>query len=218
MQIWALATRPDEADTGSTIVSADAEGVMTFWTDVTSTTVAEQESREQALVEEEQRLQNYMAVHDYRSAIALALTLNHPGRLLSLLQSVVLSSPPSSAAEAGSLSGIVAVDEVLASLSDSQLAVLLCRIRDWNTNARTAAVAQRVLFVLLRSYAAPRLVGLRGVGRDVWDALASYTERHYKRMEELVEESFMVEYTLKAMEQVVDAVDEGVDAMEIQVA
>lgn len=214
MQIWALATRPDEADTGSTIVSADAEGVMTFWTDVTSATVAEQESREQALVEEEQRLQNYMAVHDYRSAIALALTLNHPGRLLSLLQSVVLSSPPSSAAETGSLSGIVAVDEVLASLSDSQLAVLLCRIRDWNTNARTAAVAQRVLSVLLRSYAAPRLVGLRGVGRDVWDALASYTERHYKRMEELVEESFMVEYTLKAMEQVVDAVD----AMEIQVA
>ena len=176
---------------------------MTFWTDVTSATVAEQESREQALVEEEQRLQNYMAVHDYRSAIALALTLNHPGRLLSLLQSVMLSS----AAETGSLSGIGAVDEVLASLSDSQLTVLLCRIRDWNTNARTAAVAQRVLFVLLRSYGAPRLVGLRGVGRDVWDALASYTERHYRRMEELVEESFVVEYTLKAMEQVVDTVE-----------
>lgn len=115
------------------------------------------------------------------------------------------------------------MDEVLASLSDSQLAVLLCRIRDWNTNARTAVVAQRVLFVILRSYGAQRLVGLRGVGRDVWDALGSYTERHYKRMEELVEESFMVEYTLREMEQVVGGVAElegvdGVEGMQIEAA
>jgi U3 small nucleolar RNA-associated protein 13 len=140
--------------------------------------------------------------------------LNHPGRLLNLLQSVTSSTP-----EAGSLSGIVAVDEVLASLSDSQLAVLLCRIRDWNTNARTAVVAQRVLHVLLKSYGAPRLISLRGVGRDVWDALGSYTDRHYKRIEELVEESFMVEYTLREMEQVMSAVGaiEDGTAMEIEV-
>jgi U3 small nucleolar RNA-associated protein 13 len=113
----------------------------------------------------------------------------------------------------------VAVDEVLASLSDSQLAVLLCRIRDWNTNARTAVVAQRVLHVLLKSYGAPRLVSLRGVGRDVWDALGSYTDRHYKRIEELVEESFMVEYTLREMDQVMSAVGaiEDGTAMEIEV-
>jgi U3 small nucleolar RNA-associated protein 13 len=140
--------------------------------------------------------------------------LNHPGRLLNLLQSVTSSTP-----EAGSLSGIVAVDEVLASLSDSQVAVLLCRIRDWNTNARTAVVAQRVLHVLLKSYGAPRLISLRGVGRDVWDALGSYTDRHYKRIEELVEESFMVEYTLREMEQVMSAVGaiEDGTAMEIEV-
>jgi U3 small nucleolar RNA-associated protein 13 len=140
--------------------------------------------------------------------------LNHPGRLLNLLQSVTSSTP-----EAGSLSGIVAVDEVLASLSDSQVAVLLCRIRDWNTNARTAVVAQRVLHVLLKSYGAPRLISLRGVGRDVWDALRSYTDRHYKRIEELVEESFMVEYTLREMEQVMSAVGaiEDGTAMEIEV-
>ncbi|KAA8913625.1 WD40-repeat-containing domain protein [Sphaerosporella brunnea] len=196
-RIWALATRPDEEFSGSTIVSADAEGVITIWADVTSETIAEADAKEQALVEEEQKLHNYISIKDYRSAISLALSLNHPGRLLNLLQSVTSATP-----ETGSLSGLVAVDEVLASLSDSQLGVLLCRIRDWNTNARTAVVAQRVLHVLLRNYGAQRLMGLRGVGRDVWDALGSYTDRHYKRMEELVEESFMVEYTLREMEQV----------------
>ena len=204
-----MATRPDEEDTGTTIASADAEGVITFWQDATSATIAEADAKEQALVEEEQKLQNYIAINDYRSAIALALSLNHPGRLLSLLTSVTSTSP----AEADSLSGIAAVDKVLASLSDSQLSVLLCRIRDWNTNARTAVVAQRVLHVLLKSYSAQRLIELRGVGRDVWDALGSYTDRHYKRMEDLVEQSFMVEYTLREMDQVMGAVD----GMEIEV-
>lgn len=208
-QIWALAIRPDEEDTGTTIASADAEGVITVWQDATSATIAEADAKEQALVEEEQKLQNYIAVNDYRSAISLALSLNHPGRLLSLLTSVTTTSP----AEDGSLSGIVAVDEVLASLSDSQLSVLLCRIRDWNTNARTAVVAQRVLHVLLKSYSAQRLVDLRGVGRDVWDALGSYTDRHYKRMEDLIEQSFMIEYTLREMDQVMGSMD----GMEIEV-
>ncbi|CCX31824.1 WD40-repeat-containing domain protein [Pyronema domesticum] len=208
-RIWAISTRPDEEDQGSTIASADAEGVITFWSDVTATTIAEKDAEEQALVEEQQKLANYIAINDYRSAISLALSLNHPGQLLKLLTSVTTATP-----EAGSLSGIVAVDEVLSTLSDSQLGVLLCRIRDWNTNARTAVTAQRVLFVLLRSYGAPRLVSLRGVGRDVWDALGSYTERHYKRIEELVEESFMVEYTLKQMEQVLG---NSSDSMEIEV-
>lgn len=37
---------------------------------------------------------------------------------------------------------------------------------------------------------------------QVWDALKSYTERHYRRVEELVEESYLVEYTLREMEEV----------------
>lgn len=36
--------------------------------------------------------------------------------------------------------------------------------------------------------------------REVVNALKVYTERHYKRMEELVDESYLVEYTLQKME------------------
>lgn len=44
-------------------------------------------------------------------------------------------------------------------------------------------------------------MGVKGAGQ-VWDALKSYTERHYRRVEELVEESYLIEYTLREMEEV----------------
>lgn len=171
--------------------------MVTFWEDITSETQETAAKAEEELIEQEQALQNHIHNSDYRSAIALALTLNHPGRLLNLFTAVSNTSPP----QPGSMSGLLAVDEVLGSLSDEQLYILLCRVRDWNTNAKTAAVAQRVLHVIVKKYEPQRLIRLKGAAQ-VWDALKSYTERHYRRIEELVDESYLVEYTLREMEEV----------------
>ncbi|KAL8905953.1 MAG: hypothetical protein Q9207_002334 [Kuettlingeria erythrocarpa] len=201
-RIWALTVDP----TTNTLVSGGGDSVVTFWRDTTSHTIAARAAASTARVEQEQQLINYTHAGNYREAIILSLTLNHPARLLALLQGVVDRSPP----EEGSLSGLKAVDEVITNLSDEQLLELLRRLRDWNTNARTAVVAQRILNVVVRSYPAERLVGLRGKGwKEVVDGLRAYTERHYKRMAELVDESYLVEYTLREMEEVgfVDAED-----------
>ncbi|PQE04289.1 hypothetical protein CJF30_00010073 [Rutstroemia sp. NJR-2017a BBW] len=153
-------------------------------------------------VEQEQELQNYIHAGSYREAIVLALQLNHPARLLSLFTSVVTGN-----AEEGSLSGLKAVDQVLASLSDEQIFALLLRLRDWNTNARTASVSQRILSTLVKSYPSSRLSNLKVRGlqgqrslKEVLGALKVYTDRHYKRMEELIDESYLVEYTLREMD------------------
>ena len=202
-RIWALDTTPDD----SHLISADAAGIITIWADTTTDTITAATEKEAELLEQEQQLQNYIAVKDYRAAITLALSLNHPGKLLHLFTAVASAEP-----EKGSLSGLLAVDDVLATLADSQLATLLTRIRDWNTNGKTAVVAQRVLFVLVRKYGAERLGKLRGCN-GVWEVLASYTERHYRRCEELVEESWVVEYTLQEMEALMEV---GVEVMEIE--
>ncbi|KAL8730420.1 MAG: hypothetical protein Q9166_004058 [cf. Caloplaca sp. 2 TL-2023] len=194
-RIWALTV---DAET-NTLVSGGGDSVVTFWKDTTSSTIAATAAASTERVEQEQQLMNYMHAGSYREAIILALTLNHPARLLSLFQGVVDQNPP----EVGSLSGLKAVDEVLIHLSDEQLLELLRRLRDWNTNARTAVVAQRILNVVVRSYPAERLAGLRGKGwKEVVDGLRAYTERHYRRMAELVDESYLVEYTLREMEEV----------------
>ncbi|KAL8999307.1 MAG: hypothetical protein Q9169_001852 [Polycauliona sp. 2 TL-2023] len=194
-RIWALAVDPST----NTLVSGGGDSVVTFWKDTSSDTMAAAAAASNVRVEQEQQLLNYMHAGTYREAIVLALTLHHPAKLLSLFQGVVDRSPP----EEESLSGLIAVDEVLVHLSDEQLLELLRRLRDWNTNARTAVVAQRILNVIVRSYSAERLAGLRGRGwKEVVDGLRAYTERHYKRMVELMDESYLVEYTLREMEEV----------------
>ncbi len=194
-RVWALTVDPDT----NTLVSGGGDSVVTFWKDTTSATLAASAAASTERVEQEQKLQNFIHKGSYREAITLALQLNHPARLLALFQSVVDRQPP----EEGSLSGLLAVDEVIAHLSDEQLLLLMSRVRDWNTNARNAVVAQRVLAVVVRSYSAERLSGLRGRGwKETLAALAAYTERHYRRVEDLMDESYLVDFTLQEMEEV----------------
>ena len=194
-RVWALTIDPENG----MLVSGGGDSVVTFWKNTTADTIAATAAVSIERVEQEQQLQNYIHHGIYREAIVLALELDHPARLLTLFQNVTATSPP----EECSLSGVHAVDEVLGSLSDGQLLILMQRLRDWNTNARAALVAQRILSVIVRSYSTTKLAGLRGRGwKEVLEALRVYTERHYRRVEELVDESYLVEYTLGEMDEV----------------
>ncbi|KAL2262700.1 hypothetical protein VTK26DRAFT_351 [Humicola hyalothermophila] len=210
-RLWTLAVHPKT----NTLVSGGSDSKVTFWKDTTIETQAAATEAALKLVEQEQELENYIHAGAYRDAIILALQLNHPGRLLSLFTNVVTTSNP----EEGSLSGLKAVDDVLARLSDEQIFLLLLRLRDWNTNARTAPVAQRILGALVKSYPASKFSNLSVRGArgqkslsEVLNALKVYTERHYKRMEELVDESYLVEYTLQEMDSLappLEALEQG---------
>lgn len=57
-----------------------------------------------------------------------------------------------------SITGLAAVDEVIATLSATQLATLLTFVRDWNTTVRTSGVAQTVLHAILRFHSADAII------------------------------------------------------------
>ncbi|KAI0119905.1 WD40-repeat-containing domain protein, partial [Nemania sp. FL0031] len=205
-RVWALAIHPET----NMIVSGSGDSTVTFWKDTSTETQTASNEAALKLIEQEQELDNYEYAGAYREAITLALQLNHPRKLQSLFEKVVNSKTP----EAGSLSGVKVVDEVLATLSDEQLFLLLLRVRDWNTNARTAPMAQRILWTIVKSYPVSRLSSLSVKGakgqkslKEVLNALKVYTERHYKRMEELVDESYLVEYTLREMDALTPSLD-----------
>ncbi|KAF7562088.1 hypothetical protein G7046_g2043 [Stylonectria norvegica] len=205
-RVWAIGVHPDN----NTIVSGSGDSTVCFWKDTTAETRAAATQAAQDVIELEQELQNHMHAGSYREAITLALQLNHPGRLLSLFTTVVTSTP-----EKGSLCGLKAVDQVLGNLSDEQIFLLLLRLRDWNTNARTAPVAQRILWTLVRSYPASKFSSLSVKGakgqkslKDVLHAIRVYTERHYRRTEDLVDESYLVEYTLQEMDSLAPLLEE----------
>lgn len=233
-RVWALAS-PTPSGSRSTVksssssppttspyalVSGAADSTVTFWKDTTSATYTATVHANSARIEQDQQLQNYIRAGAYREAITLALQLNHPGRVLSLFTAAIDAADDPYAAEAdrtaraASLTGDPSIDEVLQSLDSENLSTLVLRLRDWNTNARTSRVAQRILFALFRSYPAETFVELsksalanRGRNsraaagmKDVLQALAAYTERHYKRIEELSDESYLVEWVLGEMD------------------
>lgn len=248
-RIWALAAPNSYPTTASAssksritpypypLISGAADATLTFWRDTTVETATQASQRATERIEQDQQLQNHIFTKNYREAITLALALNHPARLLRVFEDVVVGLPDADK-DPASITGLQAVDDVLAALDRVQLFRLLERVRDWNTNARTAPVAQRVLNCLLRRYPAATFVELarderKFVGRsadgvaeggglagpkkaggvkDLLRALEVYTERHYKRMEELVDESYLIDFTLREMDEVA-GVAAGMDAL-----
>ena len=142
----------------------------------------------------EQDLANYIQRKDWRNAIISAMALDQPYRLLNLFNEVI-----STAADSSSITGLTEVDQVLSTLSDGQLATLLTRIRDWSTNARTSFVAQRLLHVVLRKYSPEKLMELPNI-KAVVEALIPYTDRYLKQLDKLLQESYVVDYILREME------------------
>lgn len=180
-RVWALAVKPapiltsddpkpadskqdeDETADPSTshssqleLVSGSADSTLTFWTDTTSATALAATTIATQRIEQDQDLQNAIRAHNYREAIVLALHLNHPKRLLDLFTSVIDNPTP----DPQSLTGKIEVDQILASLSQSQLWNLILRIRDWNANARTHHIAQRLLYAIYRLHEKEKLLGL----------------------------------------------------------
>lgn len=123
-----------------------------------------------------------------------------------------------------SITGLEAVDKVIAKLSLWQLATLITFVRDWNTSVRTANVAQTVLHAILRFHSADTIIKAfeqqaNGTTQEVdlpksirkkapadlgnvIDALLPYTRRHYDRAQRILTESAMLEYTLANMDAV----------------
>ncbi|KDR85754.1 hypothetical protein GALMADRAFT_132409 [Galerina marginata CBS 339.88] len=215
-KVWALAVGSDER----TIVSGAADSVVTFWEDCTEEDEAEKETKRTELALKDQDFMNYVALHDYKRAIQLALAMSQPGRLLSMFKDVAASEDGDE-----TLTGNAAVDEVIQTLGGSDLAKLLRYLRDWNTNAKTSAVAQRVLFTIVKLRSAEDVIQAfgdettektfadgedalpsdgPGTGRtalkELIDALIPYSERHLSRMERLVQESYVVDYILGEMD------------------
>lgn len=171
---------------------------------------------------------NYLAMHDYRRAIELALAMQQPGRLLALFGDIRSAASEQGLQSDVSVSGNHALDEVLRTLPSPDLFLLVRYIRDWNTNAKTSGVAQSVLHAILKLRPAEDIVAAFGYNppegssydsrkpigattsslKDIVDGLIPYTQRHLARLDRLVQESFVVDYILNEMD---DGIFNGTD-------
>ena len=131
-------------------------------------------------------------------------------------------------ARRGSITGLAAVDGILQTLPRSQLVQLLSYIRDWNTSSRTSPIAQLLLHAIVRQWDAEAILDAFEEARkqkdshaghahgmsalSMLDGLMPYTERHYARVDRMLVESAMLDYTLQAMDSVLGV--HGEEAMD----
>ncbi|KAL9095619.1 MAG: hypothetical protein Q9165_002051 [Trypethelium subeluteriae] len=193
----------------TTLLSAGADAVLTFWRDTTHLTHLATTAASTARLEASQTLANLARAHAYRDAIALALQLEHPARLLQLLREAMARHPP----EPGSLTGLCEVDAVIAGLGDEELWRLVLLCREWCVRGRDAVVGQRVLGAVVRLVEVGRLTGLRAPGgrgrgrgkregwKEVLAGLAAHSEKRHERLGGMRESAFLLGYFLQQMDE-----------------
>lgn len=193
-RIWALGVKND----GEEFITADADGAITIWQDNTDETRAEADARRKVLVEKEQDLQNCIRKGNWVKAFLLALDLDHPMRLYNVVKECIAKGD-----DPKSIIGSFELEALIGKLEDEKILLLLKRIRDWNTNGKLFEVAQKLIRVILNQCDLDHLCEIKGAMTYI-DGIVPYSERHFQRFDDLVEQSFILDYVTRKMDELVN--------------
>lgn len=193
-RIWALGVKDD----GNEFISADADGAITIWQDNTDETKAQADQAKKIVVEKEQSLENCIRNSDWIQAFLLALDLDHPMRLYNVVRQCIAKND-----DPESTIGSFELEKKIGKLENDKILLLFKRIRDWNTNAKLFEVAQKLIRVILNECDFDRLCEIKGVMNYI-DAIVPYSERHYGRFDSLIEQSYILDYVSKKMDEIIN--------------
>ena len=189
-RIWSILGKND----GEEIISADADGFIQFWRDNSEQEIQQNLEKQKQKVEQEQSLQNFLRNGDWINAFLLAMQLDHPMRLYNVLnQSLKLNDGQ------GDFIFNEELDGAIGMLEDDQILRLMKRCRDWNTNAKSHLIANKVIKCITKSYNISKLSEIPGI-ISVINSIIPYTQRHYSRVDNLVEQSYILDYSLIEMD------------------
>lgn len=192
-RIWAVDLKND----GEYFTTADADGKLSFWTDNTEEEVKFKELQAKEKIEQEQSLSNYIKNKDWSNAFLLALTLDHSMRLYNVIKSSIETNE-----DKDSIIGLFSLENTISLLDDGQLVKLFKKIRDWNVNFKFFEISQKLLNVVLNNFAVDKLTEVPGLMK-IMESIIPYNERHYNRIEEMVEQTYVLDYTVEQMNKLI---------------
>lgn len=182
-KIWALTGSHDD----QWLISGGADSLVCEWKDVTVEVETQEQAAQEELVLREQELSNLLLKKDYVNAVGLAITLNQPFRVLTILTDLL---------NEGGMEGDFS--KTLGLLREDQMQTILKFVVKWNTNAKNTRVAQTVLKHVLCLYPPEALMKFDGIQQTV-EGLMPYTERHFQRLSRLQQLATFVDYTWQRM-------------------
>lgn len=90
------------------------------------------------------------------------------------------------------------LSQAFKSLRDDQQDTILKFLVEWNTNSKNCHVAQAVLSIILKSKSPFELMNKPNM-KDAIEALIPYSEKHFQRMNRLLQQMEFTEYTWQSM-------------------
>nr|XP_054606507.1 transducin beta-like protein 3 [Nothobranchius furzeri] len=169
------------------IVTGSADSNIIVWEDVTEVELAEEQAKQEDQILKQQELSNLLHEKKYVKALGLAISLDQPHTVLTVIKAIRQSEHSRDLLES-----------TLLKLRVDQKEALLRYCVVWNTNARNCLDAQSVLQVLLTHLPPEELLQFQGA-RTHLEGLIPYTERHMERIDRLLQASMFLSYMWQKM-------------------
>ncbi|KAL3875489.1 hypothetical protein ACJMK2_033435 [Sinanodonta woodiana] len=185
-KIWALTVNKTEEQ----FLSAGADSSIAVWEDVSQKELDESLKKHEEFILQEQELSNLIQQKKYLKALSLAITLEQPFRVLTIIKEVLAE-----------IDGRDKLVTTLGKLRQDQIDAVLRFAAQWNTNSKNCHEAQFVLSTVLRTYPSAELMKFPNI-RSTLEAFIPYTERHLQRMGHLLQQSMFLEFTWQCMKSV----------------
>lgn len=181
-RIWSI----DVVNDGLSFVSCDANGQISLWTDNSEEMNKLKELENIKRVEQDQQLKNLVNKKDFKNAILIALELNYSMKLFEILKEIFQNNFESE------------LVEILKTLNKQQFFKIFDKVRVWNINFRNFEVSQNLIYLVLNNldiskFEDPKLI-------QIIENLIPYNERHLNRVDRLIEESFILDYSVEQMD------------------
>ncbi|XP_006893907.1 PREDICTED: transducin beta-like protein 3 [Elephantulus edwardii] len=177
-KVWGLhcSRLDDHAVTGS------SDSCVILWKDVTEEEQVEEQARREEQVIKQQELDNLLHERRYLQALGLAISLDRPHTVLTVIQAIRRDPEACNKLEATVLR-----------LRRDQKEALLRFCVTWNTNSRHCHEAQAVLGVLLQHETPEELLAYEGI-QAALEALLPYTERHFQRLSRTLQAATFLDF------------------------
>ncbi|KAL0487790.1 U3 small nucleolar RNA-associated protein 13 [Acrasis kona] len=180
-RIWALVVRDD----GKVMITGGEDSRINIWKDWTEGVIQEKRQLVDQTVKQEQELDQMIRSGKFLDAIILSISTDRPKKTFTLLEKLFETDRAQSE-----------LANILNTLSSEEMTILFQFAIDWNTNSKFSSVAQKVLHGMLTCLD-PNFINI-SYEKSV-QAILAYSERHFKRVSSLLENSHLLDYMLSTM-------------------
>ncbi|XP_054267492.1 transducin beta-like protein 3 [Macrosteles quadrilineatus] len=177
-KIWALVVSSDE----TRLVTGGADSQLVVWRDVTEESAARAAAERQERALQDQELANLLHDEDLLPALRLALTLERPATALKIIETVLKQDRD----------GLL---DTVRQLREDQKRTLLKLATEWNSISKHCYAAQMVISCLMDDISD----GSLRLEKSSLEQILPYTERHFKRMTQLMQDLHLLQYTAALM-------------------